>query len=339
MAKSRLNLGLVGAGRIGRLHAEHLRCRIPESNLVIVADVNGQAAADCANRFGVPEHGDDYRKVLAHPDVDAVVICSSTDTHSELIHAAANAGKHIFCEKPLETELARIDAALAAVAKAGVLLQVGFNRRFDSNFKRVRQAVVKGEIGTPHQVRITSRDPGPPPIEYVRKSGGMFMDMTIHDFDMARYLVGEEVTEVYVAGGVRVDPAIGAAGDIDTATILLKFAGGAVGVIENCRRAVYGYDQRVEVFGSGGAVSVDNNFPNTAVLSLGSSIARDLPLNFFMDRYVESYLQEMREFVRAALDGTQPPVTGQDARPPVAMAKAARMSLDLNRPVKLSEVE
>src|SRR5690606_17935810 len=186
---------------------------------------------------------------------------------TRIIEEAAAAGKHVFCEKPIDTDLARIDRALEAVKRAGVLLQVGFNRRFDPNFRRVRQAIINGEVGIPHQLHIVSRDPAPPPIEYVRTSGGLFLDMTIHDFDMAVFLMDEPVREVYATGGVRVDPAIGQAGDIDTATIVLKFQGGAVAVIENSRRAVYGYDQRLEVFGSGGAIRIENNYPNTAILS------------------------------------------------------------------------
>lgn len=333
-----LTLGLIGAGRIGRVHAEHVRCRLPEADLIAVADVDEAAARACAGQFRIPVSTADYREILADPKIQAVVVCSSTDTHTEVIQAAAAAGKHIFCEKPIAPDLARIDQALAAVHCAGVLLQVGFNRRFDANFRRVRQAVVQGEIGEPHQLRITSRDPAPPPLEYVRRSGGIFLDMTIHDFDMARFLVGSEVGEVYAAGSVRVDPAIGAAGDWDTATVVLKFVNGVVGVIENSRRAVYGYDQRVEVFGSGGSISADNNYPNAAVVSGARSIHRDLPLNFFMDRYLESYLQELREFVHAVRTGGPSPVSGEDGRAPVVLALAARESCELNRPVRVADL-
>lgn len=338
MSSLPLTLGLIGAGRIGRVHAEHLACRLPAAELIAVADVNPVAAKDCAAQFRIAAHTADYREVLANPRIQAVVVCSSTDTHTEVIQAAAAAGKHIFCEKPIDPDLRRIDAALAAVRQAGVILQVGFNRRFDANFRRVRQAVAQGEIGEPHQLRITSRDPAPPPIEYVRRSGGIFMDMTIHDFDMARFLCGSEVEEVYATGDVRVDPAIGEAGDWDTATVVLKFANGAVGVIENSRRAVYGYDQRVEVFGSAGCISADNNYPNSAVVSGATSVHRDLPLNFFMDRYLDSYLQEMREFLEAIRSGGPSPVSGEDGRAPVAIALAARKSSELNRPVRLDEI-
>jgi myo-inositol 2-dehydrogenase/D-chiro-inositol 1-dehydrogenase len=333
-----ITLGLIGAGRIGRVHAEHLRCRLPEADLIAVADVDEAAAQACADQFRIPSSMADYRQILADPRIQAVVVCSSTDTHPEVIQAAAAAGKHVFCEKPIAPDLPRIDQALAAVRRAGVLLQVGFNRRFDANFRRVRQAVVQGEIGEPHQLRLTSRDPAPPPLEYVRRSGGIFLDMTIHDFDLARFLVGSEVGEVYATGSVRVDPAIGKAGDWDTATVVLKFVNGVVGVIENSRRAVYGYDQRVEVFGSGGSISADNNYPNSAVVSGARSIHRDLPLNFFMDRYLESYLQELREFVQAVQTGGPSPVSGEDGRAPVVLALAARKSCELNQPVRVADI-
>ena len=338
MSDPRLRMGLIGAGRIGRLHAEHLRCRLPEAELVMVTDVNEGAARECAARYGIGEWAADYPRMLARGDIEAVVVCSPTDTHTAIIEACAAAGKHVFCEKPIDPDLGRIDRALAAVRTAGVVLQVGFNRRFDANFRRVRRAVSAGEIGTPHQVHIVSRDPAPPPIEYVARSGGIFMDMTIHDFDMAHYLVGDAIEEVYATGGVRVDPAIGAAGDLDTAVVVLKFAGGAIGIIENCRRAVYGYDQRVEVFGSAGSIRVDNNYPNTAILSGAERVARDLPLNFFLDRYVESYIEELRAFVQAVQSRGTSPVSGEEGRVPVAVALAARRSVQLNRPVRLAEV-
>ncbi len=217
-------------------------------------------------------------------------------------------------------------------------LQIGFNRRFDANFARVRSAIVSGEIGQPALLHIVSRDPGPPPIEYVKVSGGMFLDMTIHDFDMARFLIGAEVEEVYVQAGVTVDPAIGAAGDVDTAIVMLKFANGVIGTIDNCRRASYGYDQRVEVLGSKGAIATANNYPNAATLSDGASVRRDLPLNFFMDRYTESFATEVAAFVDAVLHDKPTPVSGQDGRAPVVMGLAAGKSHREGRPVKLSEI-
>ncbi|RLC95362.1 MAG: inositol 2-dehydrogenase [Chloroflexi bacterium] len=334
----KINVGLVGAGRIGRLHAEHLAFRIPEANLVAVSDIFIEAAQKCAVELGIPTVTQDHRVIMENPDIDAVVICSSTDTHSQMIGEAAAAGKHIFCEKPIDHDLVRIDRALAAVDEAGVKLQIGFNRRFDPNFRRVREMVADGKIGEPHILRITSRDPAPPPIEYIKVSGGIFLDMTIHDFDMARYLIGSEVEEVYVAAGVMVDPAIGAAGDVDTAVITLRFENGVIGTIDNSRRAVYGYDQRVEVFGSGGVASADNNYPNTAIVSDGQSVHRDLPLNFFMERYVDSYVAEMKAFIECIQQDQPVQVTGIDGRIPVVMGYAAAKSYEENRPVRLSEI-
>jgi myo-inositol 2-dehydrogenase/D-chiro-inositol 1-dehydrogenase len=336
---SKVNVGLIGAGRIGRLHAEHLAFRIPEANFVAVSDIILEAAQKCAAEFGIPMATQDHRAIMENPGIGAVVICSSTDTHAQMIEEAAAAGKHIFCEKPIDHDLARIDRALAAVERAGVKLQIGFNRRFDPNFRRVRELVADGGIGEPHILRITSRDPAPPPIEYVRVSGGIFLDMTIHDFDMARYLIGGEVEEIYATGGVMVDPAIGEAGDIDTAVITLRFENGVMGTIDNSRQAVYGYDQRVEVFGSKGCVTADNNYPNTARISDAQCVHRDLPLNFFMERYIASYIAEMRAFVRCVLEDKTPPVTGVDGRVPVVMGYAAKKSVQENRPVRLSEIE
>jgi myo-inositol 2-dehydrogenase/D-chiro-inositol 1-dehydrogenase len=337
--KQTIKLGLIGAGRIGRVHAENLTYRIPEAELVTVSDLFVEAAENLAGELGLPAAYQDHRRILADPSIDAVLICSSTDTHARFIAEAAQAGKQIFCEKPIALDLAAIDQALAAVEQAGVKLMIGFNRRFDPNFRRLHDMVAAGEIGEPHLLRITSRDPAPPPIAYVQVSGGIFLDMTIHDFDMARYLVGSEVEQVYAAGGVRVDPAIGEAGDVDTAVVTLHFADGTLGVIDNSRQAVYGYDQRVEVFGSRGVASADNVYPNTVRVSDARQVHRDLPLNFFMERYTESYVNEMRAFVACIVEDTPAPVSGLDGRTPVVMGYAAKRSLAEGRPVALSEVE
>lgn len=334
----KLQVGIIGAGRIGRVHAATLAYRIPAAEIAAVADLNGAAARQAAADFGIARVVADAGEILADPAIRAVLICSSTDTHADLVTAAARAGKHIFCEKPIDHSLARIDHALEAVRNAGVILQVGFNRRFDANFARVRQAVRSGEIGDPHLLHIVSRDPGPPPIAYIRVSGGMFLDMTIHDFDMARFLIGDEVEQVYAAAGVQVDPEIGRAGDVDTAVIVLQFAHGVIGTIDNCRKAPYGYDQRVEVLGSAGAIATENCYPNAAVVSTGESIRRDLPLHFFMDRYRDSFEQEMRAFVESVMEDKPASVTGQDGRAPVVMALAARKSYEEHRPVRLEEI-
>ena len=337
--KKQLRIGIIGAGRIGKVHAATVATRLPDAAAVAIADVNRAAAEEVAGRFGIPRVAGTAADLLADPAIDAVLVCSSTDTHADLVVAAARAGKHVFCEKPIDHGLARIDLALAEVEKAGVQLQVGFNRRFDANFARVRAAVEKGEIGRPRLLHIISRDPAPPPVAYVRVSGGIFLDMTIHDFDMARFLIGDEVEEIYTAAGVMVDPEIGRAGDLDTALIVLRFRNGVIGTIDNCRQAAYGYDQRVEILGSGGSIATANCYPNQAVVSTAESVRRDLPLNFFMDRYTESFAAELRAFVDAVADDRPVPVTGRDGRVPVVMALAARKSYDERRPVRLEEIE
>lgn len=334
-----IRIGLIGAGRIGRVHAENLAYRIPEANLVAISDIFVKAAEKLAADFKIPATYKDHRRIMEDKTIEAVIICSSTNTHSMMIEEAAAVGKHIFCEKPIDHDLSNIDRALAVVEQTGVKLQVGFNRRFDPNFQRVREIVAAGEIGDPHILHITSRDPGPPPIEYIKVSGGIFLDMTIHDFDMARFLMGEEVEEIYATGGVRVDPQIGEAGDIDTAIITLRFESGAIGTIDNSRKAIYGYDQRVEVFGSEGVVKVSNNTPHTAVVSNANGVHTPLPLFFFIERYAEAYVTEMKEFIECIQQDTAPPVTGIDGRIPVVMAYAAKKSFEENRPVKLTEVD
>jgi myo-inositol 2-dehydrogenase/D-chiro-inositol 1-dehydrogenase len=334
-----VNFGIIGAGRIGKVHAATLSFRLPQATPVAITDVHRAAAEEAAAMCRIPRVAASAAEIFADKSIDAVLICSSTGTHSSLVVEAAEAGKHIFCEKPIDHTLAKIDRALEAVRKAGVKFQVGFNRRFDANFARVRQAVASGEIGTPHLMHIISRDPAPPPIAYVNVSGGIFLDMLIHDFDMARFLIGDEVEEIYTAAAVRVDPEIGKAGDVDTAVVTLRFRNGVIGTIDNSRRAVYGYDQRAEVFGSAGAISTANCYPNQAVVSTADAVRRDLPLNFFMDRYTESFANELAAFVDAVVGDKATPVTGIDGRIPVVMALAARKSHDEHRPVRLEEVE
>lgn len=331
----KVNIGLIGAGRIGLVHARHIARSVPNARLAAVADSDLAAAQACGRAVGVDVAVRDYRRLLDDPAIHAVAICSSTDTHARIVVDAAQAGKDIFCEKPLDLDLGRIDEILAAVERTGVKLQVGFNRRFDSSFGRVREIVSAGEIGEPHVVRITSRDPGPPPLDYIRASGGLFLDMTIHDFDMARFLVGREVQKVFAQGAVLVDRAIGAQGDIDTALITLQFEGGCLGAIENSRRAVYGYDQRVEVFGSAGSVSAGNAYPNTVTTSKRGLVTRDPPLHFFIERYHSAYLAELQAFVDCVLRDESPPVTGRDGRAPVAIALAAQKSMETGMAVQV----
>jgi myo-inositol 2-dehydrogenase/D-chiro-inositol 1-dehydrogenase len=334
-----LVFGVIGAGRIGKIHAENLATRIPMARVKAIADVNLAAAQETAAKLHIPVVTADYRELLTDGEIQAVAICSSTDTHARLIVEAASAGKQIFCEKPIDHDLAKIDAALSAVETAGVKLQIGFNRRFDPNFRRVRQLIAEGKIGAPHILRITSRDPAPPSVEYVKVSGGIFLDMTIHDFDMARYLMGSEVEEVYTAAGVLVDPGIGAAGDVDTAIITLKFANGAIGTIDNSRKAIYGYDQRVEAFGSEGMAVALNETPDRTLYANCDGVQTAKPLYFFLERYMDSFIAEMQEFVQAVINDTDPPVGGKDGRIPVVIGMAAKRSYLENRPVRLSEFE
>ena len=336
--KNNLRFGVIGAGRIGKIHSGNLATRIPDVEVAAIADVDLKAAQDVAVRLHIPVAVEDYHSILSDPTIDAVAICSSTDTHAKIIIEAAQAGKHIFCEKPIDHDLAKIDAALEAVEKAGVKLQIGFNRRFDPNFRKVQAMVADGKIGDPHIIRITSRDPAPPPVSYVKVSGGMFLDMTIHDFDMARFLSGSEVEEVYTAAGVMVDPGIGEAGDVDTAVITLRFANGAIGTIDNSRKAIYGYDQRIEVFGSEGMVQAHNNTPDNDVYFNADGVHSAKPLYFFLERYMESFVVEMKEFVQSIRENTSPPVTGIDGRIPVVIGMAAKKSYLEHRPVRLSEI-
>jgi myo-inositol 2-dehydrogenase/D-chiro-inositol 1-dehydrogenase len=334
-----INIGIIGVGRIGKIHAENIAYLIPQARLKAVADVNMTSAIEAwARGLGVEAVYRDPAAILADADIQAVLVCSSTDTHADFVIKAAAAGKHVFCEKPVDLTVAKVRAALDAVKKAGVKLQVGFNRRFDHNFRRVRELVESGAVGEPHVIKITSRDPAPPPPSYVAGSGGIFLDMMIHDFDMARYQAGSEVVEVYAAGAVLVDEAIGKAGDIDTAIVTLRFANGALGVIDNSRKAVYGYDQRLEVFGSKGVACAENDMPSAVRLSNESGVSGDKPLYFFLERYKDAFVAEVRAFIAAIAEGTTPPVTGEDGLQDLLVALAAKTSLVEKRPVKLSEM-
>ncbi len=334
-----MKIGLIGAGRIGKLHGEILTHHIPETEIKTVAEIYADTAENWVRRLNISDLTTDYKKILNDPEIEAVLICSSTDTHSQLIIESAQAGKHIFCEKPIDFDVHRIQNALKAVEAAGVKLQIGFNRRFDHNFKKVREVVESGGIGAVHILKITSRDPEPPPMEYVKVSGGIFLDMTIHDFDMARFLTMSEVEEVYAQGAVLIDSDFTQAGDVDTAVVLLKFENGAMGIIDNSRQAVYGYDQRVEVFGAKGCIEVKNDYPNSATVSTATSVVSEPPHYFFLERYKESYVAELKAFVDAVRNDYTPPVTGFDGLQPVLIGAAALKSLKENRPVKIKKVD
>jgi myo-inositol 2-dehydrogenase/D-chiro-inositol 1-dehydrogenase len=324
----KLRIGVIGAGRIGKLHANNLASRVPNAELAAISDVYEPAAKELAEKLGVPAYYNDYHKILEDPTIDAVFICSSTDTHSPISMEAAKAGKHIFCEKPIDHDIDKIRPVLEEVKKAGVRYQVGFNRRFDRNFKHVHDVVQAGGIGDVQIVKVTSRDPEAPPLSYVKVSGGIFVDMTIHDFDMVRYLSGSEVEEVSAVGACLVNPEIGKAGDVDTCIITLKFANGALGVIDNSRQAVYGYDQRIEVFGSKGCITADNETPNNTTLYTADAVTKEKPLWFFLERYNDAFITEECAFVESCLNGTDTVVGAFDGLQPVLIAIAAKESCE-----------
>jgi myo-inositol 2-dehydrogenase/D-chiro-inositol 1-dehydrogenase len=317
------------------MHAEIIANEIEDGAVAGVFDVNEAAAAAVADELRVPVMT--VEEMLASPDVDAVAVCSSTDTHVELIERAAAAGKAIFCEKPVSLDLAEVDKALAAVEKFQVPFMVGFNRRFDPTHAAVQEAVASGRVGEPHIARLSSRDPAPPPVEYIKVSGGIFVDMMIHDFDMARFVVGSPVTKVYATGAVRIDPAIGEAGDLDTAVVTLTHENGCITVIDNSRQAVYGYDQRMEVLGSTGMAMSENPMKNSAMVYTSTERQGSVLPYFFLDRYTDSYRIEWEAFVRYIRDGGPSPVSGADGRAPVAIGIAAWDSYHSGVPVTVDQ--
>ena len=328
-------IGLIGCGRIGRLHARHV-AGIDGLRLAAVCDAVPAASASLATELEVPV-ADSPAALMARSDVDAVAICSPTATHVDLITEAAASGLPAFCEKPVSLDLAEAERAISAVAAAGTSVQLGFNRRFDPSHRAVAAAAHGGELGELHIVRITSRDPAPPPHDYVAGSGGIFADMMIHDFDMARFVTGAEVAEVYAAGAVRIDPAIGELGDWDTAVAVLTHADGTITTIDNSRQAVYGYDQRVEAFGSTGAMASQNPTVHGAIRS-GPEGTASAPMPwFFTERYAESYRAEWAAFVEV-LAGEPPPVTLEDGWACLAIALAATRSAREGHPVSVSEL-
>jgi len=323
-----IGIAVLGYGRIGRIHADNVRA-FPGAHLVAVSDP--ELGAGLQPPADVP-WSKEAGSIIADPAVEAVMICTPTPTHAALVEAAASAGKHVFCEKPLDLDPAVAARTVRAAERAGVFLQIGFNRRFDPSFRRVRDAVQSGEIGALCMLRVVSRDPAPPPIEYVRSSGGLFLDMMIHDFDMVRFVSGQEVEEVQAFGAVHIDPRIGEAGDVDTAVVSLRLASGALATIENSRRAVYGYDQRLEAFGVDGAIEAGNRTASTTWLKRAEGVRSESPLHFFTERYEVAYRLELAAFVETIRNGSEPECNGRDALPPLAIAVAARRSLESGRP-------
>jgi myo-inositol 2-dehydrogenase/D-chiro-inositol 1-dehydrogenase len=321
---------LIGAGRIGQIHARNLVAH-EGAQLVGVADVNAAAAGTLARSVG--SRVVDVKSALQDPNVDAVLIASSTDTHAELIAAAAGAGKAILCEKPLDLDTQRAAATLEVVHRAGVLLALGFNRRFDPSFNRLHARAVAGDAGKVETVTITSRDPAPPPVEYVACSGGLFRDMMIHDFDMARWLLREEPVTVTAMGACLVDPAIGKAGDIDTAVVVLQTASGSLCQITNSRRCAFGYDQRIEVFGSAGMVRADNRYATSVERAGARGFEREPVLNFFLERYAEAYRLELASFIDVLEGRPGMVVSGLDGLRALQLADAAQDSFERGTPV------
>lgn len=340
MIKKVTCVGVIGAGRIGKIHISNLLKNISGVELKIVADAfMTEELKQWVKDQGIPKLTSDVNEIFDDEDIDVVIIASSTDTHAEFIQKAASSKKNVFCEKPIDTDVSRIKETLKIVEESGIKLMVGFNRRFDHNFQRVKQSVESGKIGDPQIIKITARDPAPPPIEYIKVSGGIFIDMTIHDWDMARFMAESEVKEVYASGSVLVDPEIGKAGDIDTAVAVLKFENGAMGMIDNSRKAVYGYDQRVEVFGSKGCAIADNDTPNTVKVYTDEQTSMDKIPYFFLERYMDSYANELNYFFDCLRKDVEPKPNGHDGLQNVLVAIAAQKSFDENRPVSISEIE
>ena len=326
-----VTLGIIGTGRIGKLHAENI-LRIPGTHLKIAVDPKVDKA--WAENIGL-SYAHDTDAIFSDNEIDAVIICSPSGFHIDQIVEAAQSGKHIFCEKPLGFDPRTIAEALRVVEQQGVKLQIGFNRRFDPDLVRLKQAVDSGTIGRSYLISITNLDPAPPPAEYLAASGGIFLDTTVHDFDIVRYLSGSEVEEVYSAGAVLIDPSIGKIGDVDTAMTTLKLENGAMALIHNSRQAVYGFDQRVEVFGSKGSISTENRTQFQTVLKTSQGVVTDKPMDFFLERYKESYKAEIEEFIRVIREDRQAAVTGRDGLIPVLIALAAKQSLKEERPVRV----
>lgn len=336
-----LKIGIIGAGRIGKVHLESISYHVKNATVTAMADpFMNEETEKLIRSYGVSKVTKDYKEILNDNDIDAVLVCSSTDTHAAISIEAINAGKHVFCEKPVDHSIEKIQAVADALKEhPDIKFQVGFNRRFDHNFAAIRKAYDDGKIGEAHILKITSRDPEPPNPAYIKVSGGIFLDMTIHDFDMACFLTDSDVEELYVNSAVLVDPAIGEQGDVDTAIITMKMANGALAVIDNSRKAAYGYDQRAELFGSKGMVATSNDTVSSAVISNADGVTGEKPLFFFLERYMGSFSEEMRQFTEAVINDTEVPVGIHAGLQSVKIGLAARKSVEEHRPVKISEIQ
>ena len=335
-----VKIGSVGLGRLGYEHAKNLATQVPGCELAAICDVDAGRVKEVAEELGVQYTYTDFEEMCKNPELDAIVIVSPSFLHCQQIEIAMNNGKHVFCEKPVDHSIEKIQAVADALKEhPDIKFQVGFNRRFDHNFAAIRKAYDDGKIGEAHILKITSRDPEPPNPAYIKVSGGIFLDMTIHDFDMACFLTDSDVEELYVNSAVLVDPAIGEQGDVDTAIITMKMANGALAVIDNSRKAAYGYDQRAELFGSKGMVATSNDTVSSAVISNADGVTGEKPLFFFLERYMGSFSEEMRQFTEAVINDTEVPVGIHAGLQSVKIGLAARKSVEEHRPVKISEIQ
>ncbi len=332
-----IKIGIIGIGRMGQIHLDNLIHKFSEAKVVAISDIN-QEAKHWAEKYTISKFYEDSKDLISDEEINTVVICSPTNQHAENIIAAAQAGKDVFCEKPMDLSIQTAKKVLQIVEETGIKFMLGFNRRFDPNFMKIKSLIDEGKVGEPQIVKITSRDPAPPPIDYVKSSGGMFLDMTIHDFDMARFMVSSEVVSIFAVGKNLIDHNFGIAGDIDTAVVTITFDSGAIVSIDNSRRAVYGYDQRVEVFGSEGMAGTENNRPDNHYYYDKRGRSESLPLHFFMDRYIPSYFNEMKAFIHSIVRDEVPKVGGQDGLISLAMGWAANISMQEKRVVMLKEI-
>ena len=332
-----LKVGIAGLGRIGKIHLNNL---LQMQNVDISAAMDpDEEAQKYAKSKGVKLVFKTYKELLNVHEIKALIICTPTDTHADYVELAALAGKHVFCEKPLDLNIKRVIEVLEIIKKTKIKLMIGFNRRFDKEFYRVKKRILNGDIGDPHLVKITSRDPSPPPLSYIKHSGGLFLDMSVHDFDMARFIVEKEVEEVYARGAVLTDKKISEVGDIDTAVIILKYTDSSMAVIDNSRKASYGYDQRLEVFGSKGMLQGNNIFQDNHSFYNEKGVESSLPMNFFLERYAEAYIFEIKSFIDSLINNSIVSVNGKDGLESLRIGLAAKKSLQENRPVKLNEIE
>ena len=333
----KIKFGIAGLGRMGSIHLENLANKFNDIELVAISDINPNIK-ELAEKYSIPNFYNNYQDLVNNKDIDAVVICSPTNFHADHIMMAAKSGKEIFCEKPMDLSLDTVSKVIKTIDEADINLFLAFNRRFDPNFKRVKEIVSNGNIGEIQIIKITSRDPSPPPISYIKTSGGLFLDMSIHDFDMARFISGKEIVEVDAKGVVFNDVEIEKNGDIDTAVITLTLENNAMVVIDNSRKAAYGYDQRIEVFGSKGMCGSDNKLHDNFYLFDKKGSQGSLPMDFFMDRYSESYYNEMKSFIECLKNNKKPPVNGKDGLMALVIGLAAKKSMQEKRRVKISEI-